>query len=95
MKLKFKKDYAGCYIGTETYKGYEVEVTLQRFVEGGFGYTINVNGSYSYGDGWIGLRKSDILDFIDESAMWCVNEVKVADDERTEERRLRKLELGA
>ena len=74
FKLKFKREFAGYYIATDTYKGYKVEVTLMKFLGGGFGYDVKIDGCYSWGDGWIGLRKSDILEFIDQTAIECVDE---------------------
>ena len=74
MKLKFKKQYAGVYKANSEYRGFQIDVTLTKFEEGGFSYSIYINGAYSFGDGWIGLRKSDILKDIDQDSKNEVDE---------------------
>jgi len=75
LKLKFKKSYAGSYEAVGTYKGQEVSVFVEGYSEGGFYYSIHINDSYVDGDGWIGLRKKDILELIDRQVMWKVDEM--------------------
>lgn len=75
LKLKFKKSYEGSYEANGTYKEHKVTVLVERYSEGGFSYSIHINDSYIDGDGWIGLRKKDILSTIDKEVMWKVDEI--------------------
>ncbi len=75
MKLKFKKSCQGSYEANGTYKNHKVTVLVEGYEEGGFCYSIHINDSYAEGDGWIGLRKKDILEMIDRQVMWKIDEI--------------------
>jgi hypothetical protein len=58
--IKWKKESAGQYVGVGVVDGYDIKITASSLENRGWSWDVYVNDSRMYGDGWYGLRLTDI-----------------------------------
>lgn len=64
--MRLIKDYAGSYYAEEVIDGYDVRVEVNTINNKGWSWSIYVNDKLMYGDGWEGMRLSEIKEALDQ-----------------------------
>jgi len=72
--MKLIKDYAGSYYGEDVVDGYDIRVEVETLSGRGFSYSIYVNNSLIFEDGWYGLTLRDIKAGLDNDIDYAIEE---------------------